>query len=65
MTSFGRSTRQGVIWDEMQDIRDTVGSGLLGPDDGEYTGDDGELQVTWAAAIVEYRAIHTENETRG
>ena len=66
MTDFGRSTRQNVIWDELQDIRDTVEYGLLGPEDGGYTGDDlVALEAAWDALVAEYEAIHTANETRG
>ena len=65
MAVFGRSTRQGVIWDELQNIRDTVDYGLLGPDDGGYDGDDGELQTEYESLTGEYEDIHTANETRG
>ena len=65
MAVFGRSTRQGMIWDELQDIRDVVDYGLLGPDDGGYDEDDGELQIEWEALVTEYNEIHTANETKG
>ena len=65
MATFGRTTRQNTIWDELNDIRVTVDSGLLGPDDGGYTEDDGELQVEWEALVAEYAAIHTANKTKG
>ena len=66
MTSFARSTRQGVIWDRLNAIRETAGDGaLISPDDAGYTGDDGELQIEYAALLVEYAAIHTTNESKG
>ena len=65
MTDFGRSDRQNAIWSRLGEIRVIVDSGLLGPDAGEYDGDDGELQTEWEALVVEYVAIHTANETRG
>ena len=66
MADFARSTRQGVIWDRIQEILYIVGEGArLGPDDAGYTGDDGELQIEWAALLVEYKAIHTTNESKG
>jgi len=66
MADFARTDRQVVIWDRMQEIRYIVGDGALyGPDDAGYTGDDGELQTEWEALIVEYDAIHAENETKG
>ena len=65
MTEFNRSERQNAIWDRLGEIRVIVDSGLQGPDDGEYTGDDGELQAEWEELVVEYVAIHTANESRG
>lgn len=65
MTTFSRTDRQNAIWDRMVAIRAIVDKGLYGPDDGDYDGDDGELQAEWEALVVEYVAIHTENETRG
>ena len=65
MTYFGRTTRQNAIWDRMVEIRAIVDKGLYSPEDGDYTGDDGELQTEWEALVVEYVAIHTANETRG
>ena len=66
MTDFGRSSRQDIIWTELNDIRDTVDAGLLDPTDGEYTGDDlVALQAAWDALVVEYVAIHVTNSTKG
>ena len=66
MTDFGRSSRQDIIWTELNEIRDTVGAGLLDPTDGEYTGDDlVALQAAWDALVVEYVAIHVTNSTKG
>ena len=66
MADFDRSTRQEVIWDRLDAIRKTTSDGSLqSPDDAGYTGDDGELQTEWEALIVEYDAIHAENETKG
>ena len=66
MADFGRTDRQNAIWDRMGEIRYIVGDGaLLGPDDAGYTDDDGELQAEWEALVLEYAAIHTENETEG
>ena len=63
MTDFGRSTRQNVIWDEMQDIRDVGGGELRSPEDGDY--ETNGLQTEWDALVAEYEAIHTDNETKG
>ena len=66
MADFARSTRQGVIWDRLNAIRETAGDGaLISPDDAGYTGDDGELQIEYAALLVEYAEIHATNETKG
>ena len=66
MSDFDRTTRQNAIWDEMQEIRNTVDSGLLGPVDGGYTGDDLiALEASWQALVAEYVAIHTANNTKG
>ena len=66
MTEFDRTTRQDEIWSELNEIRDTVGSGLLDPTDGEYAGDDlVALQASWDALVLEYVAIHTANSTIG
>jgi len=66
MADFARSTRQGVIWDRLDAIRKTTSDGSLqSPDDAEYTGDDGELQIEYAALLVEYAAIHATNESKG
>ena len=65
MTSFARTTRQNEIWDRMGEIRIIVGAGLRSPDDEGYDGDDGELQTEWEALVLEYAAIHAENETKG
>ena len=66
MASFGRSDRQEVIWGLLNAIRGTVDAGLLGPDDGEYDGDDAvALEATWVALVAEYAAVHTANETFG
>ena len=66
MTEFDRTTRQDEIWSELNEIRDTVDSGLLDPTDGEYAGDDlVALQAAWDALVLEYVAIHTANSTKG
>jgi len=66
MGSFGRTERQDVIWGELNAIRDTVDAGLLGPDDGDYDGDDlVALEAEWQALIAEYLAIHVANDTFG
>ena len=66
MASFGRTARQDVIWGLLNAIRGTVDAGLLGPDDGDYDGDDlVALEATWVALIAEYAAIHTANDTFG
>ncbi len=65
MASFGRTAAQDVIWVQLNGIRATVDAGLLGPDDGGYNGDEGELQEAWEEYIVEYNEIHTENDTKG
>ena len=66
MASFGRSDRQDAIWSLLNAIRGTVDAGLLGPDDGDYEGDDVvALTAAWDAYVVEYAAIHTANETFG
>lgn len=66
MTSFGRSARQEVIWGDLNAIRGVVDAGLLGPEEGEYAGDDAvALEATWQAFITEYNLIHTTNETFG
>jgi len=63
MTSFGRTTRQNAIWDELQEIRDVGGGQLLGPEDGDY--ETNGLQEDYEALVTEYEAIHAENETKG
>ena len=63
MTSFGRSARQNVIWDEFQAIRDIGGDALLDPEAGEY--ENNGLQDEWDALVTEYNEIHTANETKG
>jgi len=66
MTEFDRTARQDVIWTELNEIRETVDSGLLDPTEGEYTGDDlVALQAAWDALEDEYNAIHTDNDTEG
>ena len=66
MASFGRTARQDVIWGLLNAIRDTVDAGLLGPDDGDYDGDDAvALEAAWVALVAEYAAIHAANETFG
>ena len=66
MASFGRSDRQEAIWGLLNAIRGAVDAGLLGPDDGDYDGDDAvALEALWVALIAEYTAIHTANETFG
>lgn len=66
MTDFGRTARQNEIWDELQVIRNTVGAGLLSPEEAEYDGDDLDaLQASWDALVAEYEAIHAANETQG
>ena len=66
MADFARSTRQGVIWDRLDAIRKTTSDGSLqSPDDAGYTGDDGELQIEYAALLVEYAEIHATNESKG
>ena len=66
MTEFDRTTRQDEIWSELNEIRDTVDSGLLSPDEAEYAGDDAiALQASWDALVLEYVAIHTANSTKG
>ena len=66
MTEFDRTTRQDEIWTELNEIRDTVGEGLLDPTLSEYAGDDLEaLQAAWDALVLEYVAIHTANSTKG
>ncbi len=63
MASFGRSARQNVIWDELQDIRDIGGGSLYSPEDGDY--ETNGLQVDYDALVAEYIAIHVANDTKG
>ena len=70
MTSFGRSARQNVIWDEFQAIRDEVGEGLRSPEDSSYMEYEGGPELEdmiddWNDLVNEYEEIHTENETKG
>ena len=71
MTSFGRTARQDVIWDEFQDIRDIVDAGLLSPEEAEYEPEDegdpeaDDLQDDWDDLVEEYEDIHTDNDTKG
>jgi len=65
MADFARTTRQNEIWDRMGEIRIIVGAGLRSPDDEGYDGDDGELQAEREDLVLEYAAIHAENETKG
>ena len=66
MSIIDRTTRQDEIWDELQEIRNTVDEGLLSPDQAEYDGDDAiALQAAWDALVLEYVAIHTANSTKG
>ena len=65
MATFGRTAAQDVMWVELNDIRNTVDAGLLGPEDGDYEDGEGELQEEWEELIVEYREIHTDNGTFG
>lgn len=67
MASFGRSTRQDVLWGEFNAIRAIIDMGLLSPEDGLEAGDPliALHQPDWDAFVVEYAAIHTANETFG
>ena len=71
MATFGRTTRQGVIWDLLQDIRDEVDEGLRGPEEAvdyvEYEGGPElvDLISDWDDLVEEYGEIHTENDTKG
>lgn len=63
MTSFGRTTRQDVIWSEFNAIRAIGGYDLLSPEDGGYETDG--LQDDWDDLAEEYAEIHTANDTIG
>ena len=63
MTDFGRTTRQNVIWDELETMRDVGGDSLYGPEAGDY--DTNGDQDAYDVLVAEYEAIHAANETKG
>lgn len=66
MTTFARTARQDAIWTRLNEIRATADKGLLSPEDGGYTGDDLEaLEEEYDTLVLEYKAIHEANGTKG